>query len=535
MSLPFPEYDSLDGLALAALIRTKEISTSEVVHAALARIRARNPALNAVVRVLEQQALSQAAAQRTDAPTDAPFFGVPILIKDLQATIAGVPTSHGTRVLQAVVPPSDSELVARYRRAGAVFVGKTNTPEFGLTPFTESEALGVARNPWDSTRTTGGSSGGSGAAVAARMVPIAHGGDGGGSLRIPASCNGVFGLKPTRGRMPTGPLLGDIWRGFAQEHVITRSVRDSAAMMDCSAGEDPGTPVACPAQARPFLDEVTTEPGRLRIAMTATPFFGNHVHADCRAALADAAALLESLGHDVVEAAPPIDGAALARSFLTVVAAECRADIEWLGAQLERAPRRDDVEVATWALGVLGRHFRASDYAVAVRALQVAGRTIGQFMTQYDALITPTLADPPFVIGSMQPTSVERTALSVLGALGLGSVIGSGRLLNDMVDKAFGFMPYTPIFNVTGQPAMSVPLYWNADGLPIGTHVVGRFGDEATLFRIAGQLERARPWAGRVPPGMAAADRAPLPTHDMGKPRVDVADRSALRDAMEGG
>ena len=274
MSLPFPEYDSLDGLALAALIRTKEISTSEVVHAALARIRARNPALNAVVRVLEQQALSQAAAQRTDAPTDAPFFGVPILIKDLQATIAGVPTSHGTRVLQAVVPPSDSELVARYRRAGAVFVGKTNTPEFGLTPFTESEALGVARNPWDSTRTTGGSSGGSGAAVAARMVPIAHGGDGGGSLRIPASCNGVFGLKPTRGRMPTGPLLGDIWRGFAQEHVITRSVRDSAAMMDCSAGEDPGTPVACPAQARPFLDEVTTEPGRLRIAMTATPFFG---------------------------------------------------------------------------------------------------------------------------------------------------------------------------------------------------------------------------------------------------------------------
>ncbi len=498
MTLPFPEYDTLDGLDLAGLVRTRAVSAAEVTNAALARIAARNPALNAVVRVLD----GPAHVSVSQLPTDAPFLGVPMLIKDLQALIAGVPTSHGTRGLQSIIPDHDSELVARYRRAGAVFVGKTNTPEFGLTPFTESEALGAARNPWDTTRTTGGSSGGSGAAVAARMVPIGHGGDGGGSLRIPASCNGVFGLKPTRGRMPTGPDFGDMWRGFAQEHVLTRSVRDSAAMLDCTAGEDVGTPVACPSQARPFLDEVTTEPGRLRIAMTSTPFFGNHVHADCVAALADAAALLRSLGHDVVEAEPVIDGRALRTAFLTVVAAECRADIEWLGQQLKRAPQRHDVEVATWALGLLGRHFRASDYALAVRTLQVAGRTIGRFFTQHDVLITPTLADPPFVIGALQPKPSERTLLSILGALGLGSVIGSGSALNQLADQAFGFIPYTPLFNVTGQPAMSVPLFWNAAGLPIGTHVVGRFGDEATLFRVAGQLERARPWADRLPPGL---------------------------------
>lgn len=498
MSLPFPEYDSLDGLSLAVLVRSKQVSSAEVLDAALARINARNPRLNAIVRRLDDLARASLAS----IPEDAPFAGVPMVIKDLQATIAGVPTSQGTKPLQSVIASHDSEMIRRYRRAGAVLVARSNTPEFGLTPFTESEALGIARNPWDIERTPGGSSGGSGAAVAARMVPIGHGGDGGGSIRIPASCNGLFGIKPTRGRMPTGPDHGDMWRGFAQEHVLTRSVRDSAAMMDATAGEDPGAPVACPRQERPFLDEVTTEPGVLRIAMTSTPFFGKHVHADCKAALADTAALLASLGHEVVEAEPVLDGEALAKSFLTVVAAEARADIDWLGEQLGRASKRSDVEVATWALGLVGQHFRASDYATAVRRLQVAARTVGQFFTQYDLLLTPTLADPPVLIGALQPKPAERAALSVLGALGLGRVLGSGGLLSEMADKAFGFIPYTPLFNVTGQPAMSMPLYWNAQNLPIGTQLVGRFSDEATLFRVAGQLERARPWAGRVPQGL---------------------------------
>ena len=495
MTIPFPEYDSLDGLGLAALIRERKVSVAEATDAALARIAARNPRLNAVVRTLEQQA----RASHASIPMDAPFAGVPMVIKDLQATIAGVPTSHGTRPLQAVIPSHDSEMVARYRRAGAVFVGKSNTPEFGLTPFTESEALGVARNPWDVSRTPGGSSGGSGAAVAARIVPIGHGGDGGGSIRIPASCNGVFGLKPTRGRMPTGPDFGDMWRGFAQEHVLTRSVRDSAAMMDCTCGEDAGAPVAAPRRDRPFLEEVTTPPGRLRIAMTSTPFFGESVHADCKAAMADTAALLESLGHDVEFAEPAIDGGSLAKAFLTIVAAEARADIDWLGAQLNRSARRDDVEITTWALGLIGKHFRASDYATAVRQLQSAARVIGQFFATYDVLLTPTLAEPPIKVGALQPKPSERTALSVLGAMGLGGVLGSDALLGQMVKQAFGFIPYTPIFNVTGQPAMSVPLYWNAEQLPIGSQLVGRFGDEATLFRVAGQLERARPWHDRMP------------------------------------
>ena len=500
MPFPFPEYDSLDGLALAVLVRSRQVSPAEVIDAAVARIAARNPALNAVVRVLDVQARASISAIADDSP----FAGVPMVIKDLQATIAGVPTSHGTRPMQQVTPDHDSELVARYRSTGALFVAKSNTPEFGLTPFTESEALGPARNPWDTSRTPGGSSGGSGAAVAARMVPIGHGGDGGGSIRIPASCNGVFGLKPTRGRMPTGPDHGDMWRGFAQEHVLTRSVRDSAGMLDCTAGADAGTPVACPPQSRPFLDEVTMDPGRMRIAMTSTPFFGKTVHADCKAALADAGALLASLGHDVVEAEPALDGPALTKAFLTVVAAEARADIDWLGAQLNRAPRRDDVEVSTWAMGMLGQHFRASDYASSVRLLQAAGRTMGKFFNTYDLLITPTLAEPPILVGALQPTPTERAALSILGALGLGRMLGSGQLLSDLIDKAFGFIPYTPLFNATGQPAMSVPLYWNAAGLPIGTQVVGRFGDEATLFRVAGQLERARPWAGRLPPGISS-------------------------------
>jgi amidase len=499
--LPFPEYDHLDGLGLADCIRRGEVSTAEVAEAALARLRSRNPALNAIVRPLEALARRMAA----EAPAETPFAGVPMVIKDLVATVAGVPTSYGTRVLQQVIPDHDSELIARYRRAGAVFIGKSNTPQFGLTPFTESEALGPSRNPWDLSRTSGGSSGGSGSAVAARIVPIGHGGDGGGSIRIPASCNGVFGLKPSRGRLPTGPDAGDCWRGFVQEHVLTRSVRDSAAMLDCTAGEDVGAPVACPPQTRPYREEVGREPGRLRIAVTADPFFadtsrGDPVHADCRAALDDAAALLRSLGHDVEVAAPTVDGPRLARAFLTVVAAECRADIDWMGEQLRRAPRSDDVEVATWALGLVGTAYSAADYTSSVRLLQLAGRTVGQFFTRFDVLVTPTLGMPPFPIGQLQPSGAERAALSLFGKLRLGGVLRAAGLLDETARKVFGFTPYTPLFNVTGQPAMSVPLYWNAEGLPIGTHYVGHLGDEATLFRLAGQLESARPWAQRMPP-----------------------------------
>jgi amidase len=496
MSLPFPEYDTLDGVALADLVRRREVTAAEVTEAALARIATRNPALNAVVRPLPELARQMASS----IPVDAPLAGVPLLVKDLMATIAGVPTSHGTRALQQLVPAADSELIARYRRAGAVFVGKGNTPELGLTPTTESAALGPARNPWDLTRTTGGSSGGAGAAVAARMVPVAHGGDGGGSIRIPAAACGVFGLKPSRGRTPTGPVLGDVWHGFVQEHVLSRSVRDSAAFLDASAGMDPGAPVACPPQARPYLEEVTRDPGPLRIAVTASPFFGRTVHPDCVAALDDAAALLSALGHEVRQDAPVLDGAGLARDFVTVVAVEARGEIDLLGEQLRRPLRRTELEPATWALATVGAAIRGADYVGAVRRLQQAARTVGAFFETVDVLVTPTLAQPPVPLGTLKPTGVEEAALRVLGALGLGRLMLAAGLLEQTVDKVYAFIPHTPLFNVTGQPAMSVPLFWNAQGLPIGTQCVARLGEEDLLFRLAGQLERARPWADRRPP-----------------------------------
>jgi amidase len=332
------------------------------------------------------------------------------------------------------------------------------------------------------------------------MVPVAHGGDGGGSIRIPASACGVFGLKPSRGRTPTGPILGEVWRGFVQEHVLSWSVRDSAAFLDASAGMDAGAPVACPPQARPYLEEVARDPGRLRVAVTTAPFFGTTVHPDCVAALDDAASLLESLGHEVRQDAPVLDGAALARDFLTVVAVEARGEIEFLGEQLRRSLRRDELEPATWALAEVGRVMRGTDYVGAVRRLQQAARTVGAFFETVDVLVTPTLAQPPIPLGTLKPSGAEETILRVLGGLGLGRVMLAAGLLEQTVAKVYAFIPHTPLFNVTGQPAMSVPLHWNAQGLPIGTQVVARLGEEEVLFRLAGQLERARPWAGRRPP-----------------------------------
>src|SRR5512139_3620869 len=274
----FPAYGEYDGLGLAELVRRKKVSAAELVEEAIHRIETHNPALNAVVYKRYEQARAKASGKLPDGP----FAGVPILVKDLHATLEGEPTSNGNRLWKNIPATLTTEIVTRWENSGAIIVGRTNTPEFGLVPYTESETLGPAHNPWDTTRSPGGSSGGSGAAVAARMVPLATGGDGGGSIRIPASACGVFGLKPTRGRTPTGPDVGDIWRGFALEHVLTRSVRDSAAMLDAIAGPDTGAPYWAPPPERPYLQEVTTEPGRLRIAYTSKPLMGHTVHEDCQ-------------------------------------------------------------------------------------------------------------------------------------------------------------------------------------------------------------------------------------------------------------
>lgn len=493
----FPEFHKYDGLGLAELVRTKQILPAELVEEAISRIEAHNPKINAVIYKMYDQAR---VAAKGNLP-DSPFKGVPFLQKDMHATVEGVPTSCGTRLLKDIPQSHDSEIVRRYRAAGIIILGKTNVPEFSLLPYTEPEVFGPTNNPWDLTRTAGGSSGGSAAAVAARLVPLAGGADGGGSIRIPASCCGVFGLKPTRGRTPTGPDVGDIWRGFAQEHVLTRSVRDSAAMLDAIAGPETDAPYWAPPQQRPYFQEVTREPGRLRIAFTSHPFLGHEVHEDCRKGLEATVHLLEQLGHEVVEAAPQIDREAFAIAFLTMVAAETREGIDWAAGRAGRKTSFADFEAGTSALALLGQAMSAGDYAKALNYLMASGRGVNRFFEGYDVLLTPTLAQPPVLTGSLQPSGAERFLIRLVGRLNAAWLLSALGTIKPVANKTFSFMPYTPVFNVTGQPAMSVPLCWNEAGLPIGMHFVGRFGDEATLFRLAGQLERAQPWIDRAPAG----------------------------------
>lgn len=489
------EYLSHDALGLARLVRDGEVTPNELLDIALERVSLLNPSLNAVVYLMEDDA-RQAAV---DPPAGAPLAGVPFLAKDLVSTYAGHPTSSGSRLLVDLVMDHDSDMARRVKEAGLVVFGKTNTPEMGLVPYTEPELFGPCHNPWNLEHITGGSSGGSAAAVSAGIVPMAGGGDGGGSIRIPASACGIFGLKPTRGRTPTGPDNPQHWRGAAQEHALSRSVRDSAAMLDACQGSTPGSPYEIPAPEGPYLEEVAREPERLKIAWTTRPLLEADVHPDCVAAVEDAVALLEELGHEVVEDTPELDARAFAKAFLTMVAGEMGADLDDYRRATGREPRRDKLEAATWAVGLLADGLTAREYATALRSLERVGLAIAPFFAEYDVYLTPTLASPPPRIGALQPPAWQKRVLGVLGTVGSGRLLRGAGLLDQAAADAFSFIPWTPVFNVTGHPAMSVPLYWNDDGLPVGAHFVGRWGDEATLFRLAGQLERARPWFERMP------------------------------------
>jgi amidase len=468
------ELIRLDATALAELVRTRQVSAEELVEAAIARVERLNPVLNAVVTPMVEEAR---AAVRRGLP-DGPFTGVPFLVKDLLADCAGVRLTEGSAFLAGHVAPVDSELTLRYRRAGLVILGRTNTPEFGILPTTEPSLFGPTRNPWDLSRTPGGSSGGSAAAVAAGLVPMAHGNDGGGSIRIPASCCGLFGLKPTRGRNPLGPHYGDLFSGLVAEHALTRSVRDSAALLDATAGPAPGDPYWAPPPARAYRAEAGTPPGALRIALTRTAATGVPVHEDCVRAVDDAARLLASLGHHVEEAAPDADGNDLSQQFITLWSAGAAWTIEDWARRTGQTPAPDRFEPLTWGLYQMGTRRTGADYLLALQDLQRVSRDVARFFGRYDAWLTPTLAEPPLPLGSFDPEPDN----PMQGLF-----------------RAAQFVPFTPICNITGQPAMSVPLHWNAAGLPIGVHVVGRFGDEATLFRLAAQLEAARPWADRRP------------------------------------
>jgi Asp-tRNA(Asn)/Glu-tRNA(Gln) amidotransferase A subunit family amidase len=467
------EYVGHDALGLAELVRTRQVDASELLDAALARADAVQPSLNAVVTRLDDAARAGIAAGLPPGP----LRGVPFLVKELVASVAGAATTAASRLYAGNVAARDSEVVARYRRAGLVIFGKTNSPEFGLSPATESHLYGVTRNPWRLDLAPGGSSGGSAAAVAAGVVPAAHATDGGGSIRIPASCCGLFGLKPTRARITAGPEGGEGLSGLAVQHVVSRSVRDSAALLDATHGALPGDPYGAPPPTRPYLAEVGAAPGVLRIAFARSAPNGAAVAADCVAAVEDAARLCESLGHRVEEASPECDWSALTRDFVRVFAANVMANIARATGGALPAPGL--VEPLTFAIAERGRAMAAFEFIGALHNLHRQARAIAGFFERHDVWLTPTLASPPLPIGWFDIDSPDVDA---------------------WIERLVAFLPFTYPFNVTGQPAASVPLFWNAAGLPIGVQFAARSGDEALLFRLAAQLEQARPWFGRRPP-----------------------------------
>jgi amidase len=489
------DYDAHDGLGLAELIRTGQVSALELVDEAIRRAEAVNPRLNAVIHPMYEQAR---AAARGDLG-EGPFAGVPFLLKDLLASYAGEPLTSGSRLFRGYVPTEDSEIVRRFKRGGFLTIGKTSTPELGIMPVTEAALWGPTRNPWDLERTPGGSSGGSGAAVAAGVVPIASGGDGGGSIRIPSAACGLFGLKPSRGRTPTGPDEVEHWAGCAIEHVLTRSVRDSAAVLDVLAGPDVGALHHAPAPARPFQEEVGAPVGRLKIAFSPVPGVPAEVHADCLAGMERAAKLCEELGHEVVEAGPEVDQEAFALAFMTMICGEIAASVRDAERTLGRRARGGDLEPGTAFLRLLGETLRAGEFAHALADLKRSSRAVGRFFNDYDVLLTPTTGTPPPKVGTVGPQGLQLALLKVLLAFNAGGLVRLLGVLEKEAQTAFAFAPFTMLFNASGNPAMSMPLHWTSEGLPIGVQFVGRYGDEATLLRLAAQLEEAHPWRDRRP------------------------------------
>ena len=484
------EWISHDAIALGELVRKGEISPFELLESTIHRIEKINPALNAVIHKMYDEAHETAKTWSTrlneDQAKDAVFCGVPFLLKDLLAEYKGAPFSEGSKAVNGYISELDTELVKRQKASGLNIVGKTNASEFGGLPFADCALFGSTLNPWDPNLTPGGSSGSSAAAVAAGIVPMAHGNDGGGSVRIPASCCGLFGLKPTRARNPHGPYFGDLAGGLVSEHALTRTVRDSAALLDATSGPDIGDPYYAPAKERPFLDELKRDAGSLKIGfLTGAPEgWGKEpqVHPDCINAVKDAARLCEDLGHIVEEITPNQLSEPRIQQFYNVIWSSLMGHfIAYWERELGRKIGQDEIESLNWENYEAGFNITGADYLVTLEQVQQFSRKIAHWHHDggYDLLLTPTLRIPPSRFGTFESTLEEPAKL---------------------LDVATSFNPFTRIQNLTGQPAMSVPLFWNKDNVPIGVHFAGRFGDEATLFRLAAQLEQARPWADRKPP-----------------------------------
>jgi amidase len=472
------ELLSLDGLAQGELVRARQVSAVELVDAAISRIEALNPTLNCVVIERFEQAHEDAARLDAGPAPEGSFAGVPVLLKDLGQEIQGVVQFDGSRAHLSEPAARDSNLAAHYRRAGVIFLGKTSSPEFGNHSTSEPAVHGPCRNPWSTTLTTGGSSGGSAAAVAARMVAIGGASDGAGSIRIPSSCCGVYGLKPTRGRISPAPQAGDTLFGLATNHAITRSVRDSAALLEASSGPVRGDSYWLAAPADSLLDAVGTDRNPLLIGMSSSHTVGAEVHPDCVAAAEHTAALLSSLGHSIEDAAPEFDVSAMVTSMLDVWATGNAAWHDALAASLGRPLEPGELEPTTWELVEHGRRLSAVDLSRALDHLEAAAWQIASFFERYDLWLTPTLAQPPPPLGELNRS--------------LGTALG-------WWEYDMQFNPWNAIANISGSPAASLPLFWNDAGLPIGTMLTGPFGDEATVLSVSSQLEQADPWIGRVP------------------------------------
>ena len=470
------EYATRDAVDLAALVAIGETTAGALLELACSRADALDPRLNALVHRFDEQARTQANRIDTEAGVGV-LRGVPMVLKDLLGDCAGVPTTSGSRFLEHYLPERDSELVARYKRAGLVPFAKTNTPELGLVATTEPALWGPCRNPWDLSRIAGGSSGGSAAAVAAGIVPVGHANDGGGSIRIPAACCGLVGLKPTRARNTLAPGVGDIMNGLVQEHVVTRTVRDSAAVLDATAGPAIGDPYHAPTAPESFLQATQTEPGILRIAFSTRTMFAGDVDPECIRAVERTVAALDDLGHLVEEAHLPLD-AQLKEAFLAVWAAGAAATVDGFGILTGTTPTPDLLEPLTWAMVEAGRNVSAANYLNAVAYMQLAARNIAAFHQTYDLFLSPTTGSP---------------------ALPLGTIDTFNPNLEEAMAPVVAFAPFTAIQNMTGQPAISLPLHETASGLPVGVQFAARFGDEFLLLAIAAQLEAAMPWADRRP------------------------------------
>ncbi len=474
----FSDYDDFDGLGLAGLVRQGDVSAYELLEEAVERTRRLDPKINAVT----QQHFDLAKEAIDQGLPDGPFRGVPFLLKDLGVGLKGTITSSSSKLYQGAVADHDTTLVERYKAAGLVIFGKTNTPEFGITATTEPALHGPARNPHNIDYSTGGSSGGAAAAVAAGYIPVAHASDGGGSIRIPASCCGVFGLKPTRARTPSGPDVGEGWAGLSIAHCVSRTVRDSAALLDATHGPAVGDPYAAPHFGGSFLEEMQKAPGQLRIAVQTSSNADTRVHPDCLAAITKTAKLLEEMGHIVEEAepdlAPGVIGDALRFASSVGTAAMLDAHAERLG----RPITEDDVEWVTWRTYQRGKKVLAADYARSIALIHQITRKVGYFFKDYDLHLAPTLGTPPRKLGELDTQSHDTKSYA--------------RLIGE-------FSPFTAMYNITGQPSASTPMHWTEDGLPVGVMLTARFGDEAAVLRIAAQLEEANPWASRKPPNWA--------------------------------